>query len=117
MFATTLATKSEAIENSYFYLHEQKSDYETRALAVANLPVKERIGFHHIEETLLSQAIFLLEKVVLWVGPGNVPPDDFFAGRRRLDEVSILFFNRGVMGATQKRPHYSAEMVLDSLAH
>jgi hypothetical protein len=74
----TIATRK-AIKFRYFYLHEQESDYETRALAVADFSVEERIGFHHIEETLLTQAVFLLEEVVLGVGPGDVPPDDFFA--------------------------------------
>ena len=99
------------------YLHEQESDYETRALAVADLSVEEWIGFHHIKEALLTQAVFLLEEVVLRVGPGNVPPDDFFTGRSGLDEIGILLPNRGIVSTTQKGPHDTPEMMLHALSH
>ena len=56
-------------------LHEEESDDEGRSLTVANFPVVERVGLHDVEETLLAQAVLLLEEVVLRVSPGYITPD------------------------------------------
>jgi hypothetical protein len=59
----------------FFYLHEEKSHNEARTLAVANLTVMQGVRLHHIEQAFLSQSVFLLEEVMLWVCAGYVPSD------------------------------------------
>ena len=71
-------------------LHEQKTDDEGRALAVADLSVMQRVGLHHVKQTLLAHAVLLLEEVVLRVRPRDIPPDRLRA------EV-----NRGQPGSTE----------------
>ena len=57
------------------YLHQQEADNEGAALAVADLPVVDAVGLHHVEQRLLPGAVLLLEHIVLWVGPGYVSVD------------------------------------------
>ena len=61
------------------YLHQQEADNEGAALAVADLPVVDAVGLHHVEQRLLAHAALLLEEVVLGVGAGDVAPDHLLA--------------------------------------
>ncbi len=61
------------LRNPPSHLHEQEPYDEGRPLAVADLPVVDGVGLHHVEQRLLADAVLLLEEVVLGIGAGNVP--------------------------------------------
>lgn len=60
------------LSKSITHLHQQQTHDEARALAIAHFPVMQGVSFHYIEQTLLAHAIFLFEKVMLWVSPCNI---------------------------------------------
>lgn len=97
------------------YLHEKEPHDETGPLAVAHLTVVQWVRLHHVEQTLLSQSILLLEEVVLRICACYVPSDHLLACRRRLDVVSILLLDGGVMSAAQQLPHDASEVMRHSL--
>ena len=96
------------------YLHQQEADNEGAALAVADLPVVDAVGLHHVEERLLPDPALLLEEVVLWVGPGYVSPDGCYHYNnclRRHDvtrqhDTNLITFSQALW--VLRRPEYFA---------
>lgn len=56
-------------------------------------PSKEKTYLHNIKEHLLTQTVLLLKELVLGVGTGNVPADEFFTGRGHLQQLRVLLLN------------------------
>ena len=63
------------VEEEDKYLHEEESDDESGSLTVSNFSIVEGVGLHDVEETLLTQTVFLLEEVVLRIRPRYVTSD------------------------------------------
>lgn len=99
-----------------YHLHQQQPNDEARALAVAHLPIVQRICFHHVKQCLLAKPILLLEEIMLRIGTGDVSSNHFLAGTGRFDVFRVLLFV-SLRSSTEQLPNNGPEMVGDSLAY
>lgn len=72
------------------YLHQKEAYDESGALAVAHFPVVEGVSLDDVKKRLLSQAIFLFEKLVFRIRPGYVSSYHFFTRWFCLCEISKI---------------------------
>ena len=86
-------------------------------MAVADLSVVDGVSLHDVEESLLADAVLLLEEVVLGVGAGNVPPDDLLTSRLGLHVLGILGLVLGLVGVAQQLPSDASKVVGDPFPH
>lgn len=70
---------------------------------------------HDIEEDFLAQAVLAFEEFMLWVGAGNIPPDEFLTWGGHLEELRVLVFDGHICGTAQELPDDGPKVVWDAL--
>lgn len=76
------------------YLYEQEATNESTALTVAHLGIMNRIGLHHIEQTLLTGRIS--KELIVRIGAIHVTSNDLLTRRLSLYVLFVLVL--GVAG-------------------
>eukprot|EP00732_Lithocolla_globosa_P003611 Lithocolla_globosa_v1_NODE_2971_length_1809_cov_2.440137.p2 type:complete len:199 gc:universal NODE_2971_length_1809_cov_2.440137:141-737(+) len=81
---------------SFIHVHQQSTSNEAQALAITNHWIKERIGFHHVKKSGLSETIFFLKVRNVWESSSQVFAYVIFKRGGLREKIRIKIWARNV---------------------